>query len=110
MKIKHNDAEYELNIEKAIADGYLKKVREKITTLRPGDVFTYSEDRNHLVVIHQVQWNTNLYVMGGLYKKPFSLFASKPEPMDKIIEWLNDNNAVFVRNLDVPLDLTAPKV
>ena len=95
-KITINNTEYELDITKAEAKGYLKKVRKPITEIFVGDIFKSPSVSFLLLVSDYLGRHWNLVGNGGLAPYSNQQNVSKQE----IIDYLNLNGCHFVKNIN----------
>ena len=71
MKFKHNNQEYELNVEKAIYDGYVKKVEHY--PIRSGAVYrTTNQTAEYIVIYKDYTGKLSLNGRHGVSLYPFS--------------------------------------
>lgn len=98
MKIEYNNKTYELDMDTLIQNGLIKPLHNPITNIDVGDIF--NGPRIGKVVIIQSEWNRDKYVFGGLFGCPFSIFSSIPMTAEQCITYLNNNKAVFVKNIN----------
>jgi hypothetical protein len=102
MKITIENQEYELDLDKAVKDGYLKKIHQQITDFSVGDVFL--NRRTPVVIIetfHSIYASVRRYNFIGLGKtmKPFSDF-DKDVSHQEMLDYLNKGNFVFQKNIN----------
>ena len=107
MKLTIDNKEYELDVLKAIDFGALVEARKEITDIKVGDVF--ETDSSAPVVILQYGWSDQdqpaKYCMGGNNGNSLDLFSDRPDTKENILEWLNEANGKFIKNVNVPLDI-----
>jgi hypothetical protein len=101
MKINLDGKDYELNTEKAIADGYLKLIDPPILTIKPGDVFGNGLVNNLLVVraIYSEDDNRAFQILGIGVSPNSNFFYQFLHSKQEIIDYLNEKKMKFIRNI-----------
>lgn len=95
-KITINGTEYELDINKAEAKGYLKKTSQPITDIQIGDVFKAPCVSHILLTSDYGGEHWNIVGLNGLAPYSNCQNVSKQE----IIDYLNLNGCHFVKNIN----------
>lgn len=97
MKITIENEEYDLNIDRAVELGIAKKVRPKLTSIKPGDVFKVNPKGNNYIVI--IKTHDDKYLLGGLLNNPFDLYSQSEMSEAEALAFLNGNNWGYIDNI-----------
>lgn len=97
--IKIDNKEYQVNVEKAVKDGYLTEVRNY--PLQPGDVYSGPKINKLLLVRVTFAYEESLYQLLGIGCGPNSNdFFQKTHTLGEIKEYLEEKKTVFVKNIE----------
>lgn len=108
-QIEIDGTKYEVNLDKAIAEGLIKPVRPRITKLSPGDVFKYDGFSYKIIVMpaNYDAYGNHKWIMLGLGTsipgfKNLEPYSNYRDAQDEaiILEHLKNHNAIFAGNID----------
>jgi len=97
MKIKIENEQYEIDVNRAIELGICKKVRD-ILDIRVGDVFV--DDCGTRLLIVESAYNSSRYNIAGLYGLDFYGDFDEPQTINEMLDFLNDKGYKFVANIN----------
>ena len=111
MKITHENTDYELNIEKFLKAGTLKKIHREIENITVGDVFILNNGTGTGARVLILKSYLNHYFYGGLDSIAYSdklangltpysdLNGSGNDNKSRVIESLNRSEAKYLANI-----------
>lgn len=96
--IQINGKEYQVDIDKAIKDGYLRE--KPCFSLAIGDVYVLKDDRDRPVLLIQTEFQEDSYSLIGF--SGLDLYSDAPTscPIEEIKEWLISRNRIFSHNIN----------
>lgn len=102
MKVTTNNGDYELDLEQALKLGVCKKIFKTIESFNVGDIFTKPNFGKILIVQADYGYHTeeqyNFAGYDGL--DLYSAFANGARTKKEILEYLNSNELMFVKNIN----------
>lgn len=112
MKIKIDEVEYEVDIEKAKSQGLIKPVVPPAPSIQIGDVYEFPGATTRVVIL-QHQWvgpfDKIKYILGGNNDEIMRLYSTSPMTAKELVEYIQGHQLKYMGNVNRKLsffDLT----